>query len=111
MVLGGLSLFGSFYGAWRRYPVGWDCWTVRRPFGAPTAKSADAQGGDALVGKPCVDGLDGLLRGCGHDLLAFQDRAVCMVRGAYHLGAAGLERSDKLLLCHSVLLLVELLYL
>lgn len=49
--------------------------------------------------------------GCGHDLLAFQDRAVCMARGAYHLGAAGLERSDKLLLCHSVLLLGELFYL
>lgn len=49
--------------------------------------------------------------GCGHDLLAFQDRAVCMARGAYHLAAAGLERSDKLLLCHSVLLLVELFYL
>lgn len=78
MVLGGLSLFGGFYGAWRRYPVGWDCWTVRRPFGAPTAKSADAQGGDAFIGKPCVDGL---------------------------------EHSDKLLLCHSVLLLVELFYL
>lgn len=106
MVLGGLSLFGGFYGAWRRYPVGWDRWTVRRPFGALTAK-----GGDALVGKPCVDGLDGLLRGCGHDLLAFQDRAVCMARGAYHLAAAGLERSDKLLLCHSVLLSVELFYL
>jgi len=49
--------------------------------------------------------------GCGHDLLAFQDRAVCMARGAYHLGAAGLERSDKLLLCHSVPLLGESLYL
>lgn len=49
--------------------------------------------------------------GCGHDLLAFQDRAVRIARGAYHLGAAGLERSDKLLLCHSVLLLVELFYL
>lgn len=49
--------------------------------------------------------------GCGHDLLAFQDRAVCMARGAYHFGAAGLERSDKLLLCHSVLLLFELFYL
>lgn len=49
--------------------------------------------------------------GCGHDLLAFQDRAVCMARGAYRLGAAGLERSDKLLLCHSVLLLGELFYL
>lgn len=49
--------------------------------------------------------------GCGHDLLAFQDRAVRMARGAYHLGAAGLERSDKLLLWHSVPLLGELLYL
>lgn len=49
--------------------------------------------------------------GCGHDLLAFQDRAVRIARGAYHLGAAGLERSDKLLLCHSVLLLVELFFL
>lgn len=49
--------------------------------------------------------------GCGHDLLAFQDRAVRIARGACHLGAAGLERSDKLLLCHSVLLLVELFYL
>ncbi len=49
--------------------------------------------------------------GCGHDLLAFQDRAVRIARGAYHLGAAGLERSDKLLLYHSVLLLVELFYL
>lgn len=49
--------------------------------------------------------------GCGHDLLAFQDRAVRIARGAYHLGAAGLERSNKLLLCHSVLLLVELFYL
>lgn len=106
MVLGGLSLFGGFYGAWRRYPVGWDCWTVRRPFGALTAK-----GGDALVGKPCVDGLDGLLQGCGHDLFAFQDRAVRIARGACHLGAAGLERSDKLLLWHSVPLLGELLYL
>ena len=74
MVLGGLSLFGGFYGAWRRYPVGWDRWTVRRPFGAPTAKSADAQRGDALVGKPCIDGLNGLLRGRGRDLLSLQDR-------------------------------------
>ncbi len=49
--------------------------------------------------------------GCGHDLLAFQDRAVRIARGAYHLGAAGLEHSDKLLLCHSVPLLGELLYL
>lgn len=48
---------------------------------------------------------------CGHDLLAFQDRAVRMARDAHHLGAAGLERSDKLLLCHSVPLLGELLYL
>lgn len=49
--------------------------------------------------------------GCGHDLLAFQDRAVRIARGAYHLGATGLEHSDKLLLCHSVPLLGELLYL
>ncbi|VYU00175.1 Uncharacterised protein [Collinsella aerofaciens] len=49
--------------------------------------------------------------GCGHDLLAFQDRAVRIARGAYHLGAAGLERSDKLPLYQSVLLLVELFYL
>ena len=34
------------------------------------AKGADAQRGDALVGKPCVDGLNGLLRGRGRDLLA-----------------------------------------
>lgn len=111
MVLGGLSLFGGLYKGVAALSRRMDCWTVRRPVGALTAKGADAQGGDALVGKPCVDGLDGLLRGCGHDLLAFQDRAVCMARGAYHLGAAGLERSDKLLLCHSVLLLGESLYL
>lgn len=49
--------------------------------------------------------------GCGHDLLAFQDHAVRMARGAYHLGAAGLERSDKLLLWHGVPLLGESLYL
>ena len=66
------------------------------------AKSSDAQCGDALVCKPCVDGLDGLLRGRGRDLLALQDHTVCIARGADHLGAAGLERSDKLLLCHSV---------
>lgn len=66
------------------------------------AKGADAQRVDALVGKPCVDGLDGLLRGRGRDLLALQDRTVCIARGAHHLGAAGLERSDKLLLCLSV---------
>ena len=34
------------------------------------AKGADAQRGNALVCKPCVDGLDGLLRGRGRDLLA-----------------------------------------
>ena len=34
------------------------------------AKGADAQRGDALVGKPRVDGLNGLLRGRGRDLLA-----------------------------------------
>lgn len=73
------------------------------------AKGADAQRGDALVGKPCVDGLDGLLRGRGRNLLAFKDRAVCIARGADHLGAAGLERSDKLLLCHSIPLWDELL--
>ena len=66
------------------------------------AKGTDAQGGDALVCKPCVDGLYGLLRGRGRDLLALQDRAICIARGADHLGAAGFERSDKLLLCHSV---------
>ena len=33
------------------------------------AKGADAQRGDALVGKPCIDGLNGLLRGRGRDLL------------------------------------------
>lgn len=66
------------------------------------AKGADAQRGDALVGKSCVDGLDGLLRSRGRDLLTLQDRAVRIARGADHLGAAGLERSDKLLLCHSI---------
>ena len=66
------------------------------------AKGADAQRGDALVGKPCVDGLNGLLRGRGRDLLTLQDRTVCIARGADHLGAAGLERSDKLLFCHSI---------
>lgn len=34
------------------------------------AKGADAQRGDALVGKPCVDGLSGLLWGRGRDPLA-----------------------------------------
>ena len=66
------------------------------------AKGTDAQGGDAFVCKPCVDGLYGLLRGRGRNLLALQDRTVRIARGADHLGAAGLERSDKLLLCHSV---------
>ena len=66
------------------------------------AKGANAQRGDALVGKPCVDGLDGFLWGRGRDLLALQDRTVCIARGADHLGAAGLERSDKLLFCHSI---------
>ena len=66
------------------------------------AKGADAQRGDALVGKPCIDGLNGLLRGRGRDLLTLQDRTVCIARGADHLGAASLERSDKLLLCHSI---------
>ena len=84
---------------------------MRRPFDALTAKGADAQGGDALVGKPCVDGLDGLLRGLWSRSARVQDRAVRIARGAYHLGAAGLERSDKLLLCHSVPLVGELLYL
>ena len=66
------------------------------------AKSSDAQRGDSLVGKPCIDGFNGLLRGRGRNLLALQDRTVCIARGADHLGAAGLERSDKLLLCHRV---------
>ena len=66
------------------------------------AKGADAQRGDALVCKPCVDGLNGLLRGRGCDLLTLQNRTVCIARGTDHFGAAGLERSDKLLLCHSI---------
>lgn len=65
------------------------------------AKRADAQRSDALVRKPRVDGLDGLLRSRGRDLLALQDGAACIARGTDHLGAAGPERSDKLLLCHS----------
>ena len=73
------------------------------------AKGADAECCDALVCKPCVDGLDGLLRGRGRDLFALQDRTVRIARGADHLGAAGLERSDKLLLCHRVPLWDELL--
>lgn len=65
------------------------------------AKRADAQRSDALVRKLRVDGVDGLLRSRGRDLLALQDGAVCIARGTDHLGAAGPERSDKLLLCHS----------
>lgn len=42
-------------------------------------------------------------------MLLLQDRTVCIARGADHLGAAGLERSDKLLLCHSIPLWDELL--